>query len=114
MASRSLLSLMLWQSRHLQVLELQYCVALKHSQYFLRHWLFLQLQPLLSVGTVREVTPSNDPATAAAAAIPVVFLGRNALGLRSSADTTILDLSRIFSTLFSLLWHLTQLHISVH
>lgn len=54
--------------------------AWKHSQYFLRHPLFLQWQP-------RMCLARGDAVSAAASLLRFVILGRKARGLRSRVDS---------------------------
>mmetsp|Transcript_25271 Transcript_25271/g.74640 ORF Transcript_25271/g.74640 Transcript_25271/m.74640 type:complete len:218 (-) Transcript_25271:98-751(-) len=77
--------------------------AWKHSQYFFRHVLFLQLQPFVWRGTPSAVTRALNSAS-----LPWIF-GRNALGLRSRMASTALCRVPSCSLLFM---QLTQLHES--
>jgi len=86
------------QSTHLQFSE-HVMPAWKHSQYFFRHPLFLQLHPLLC-------RAGGAPATSSAG--PAIF-GRNALGFLSKMDSIAAWRT---SSWLALLKQLLQLHPS--
>lgn len=101
MIARAVLPSKFLQSTHLQFSE-QTMPAWKHSQYFFKHPLFLQLHPLLWRAFGRA---TGAPTSSASSSI----LGRNALGLRSRMDS-IADWR--LSSFVLLLQQLLQLHPS--